>query len=93
MPGKGRSASTHVVTFSLLRPRHKERRQSALLFIVRSAANASSSLFQVLEVDGAVDALDMQFERQRLVLVCACTVECDGAFEEARVIPERRGYE
>lgn len=93
MPGKRRLASTHIVTFSLLRPRHKERRQCALLLIVCSAANASSSLFQVLEVDGAVDSLDMQLELQRLVLVCSRTVYGNGAFEEAGVIPERRGYE
>lgn len=93
MPGKSRLASTHIVTFSLHRPRHEKRRQGALLSIIRSAANASSSLFQVLEVNGAVDSLDMQLERQRLVLVCTCTVYRNCAFEEAGVIPEWRGYE
>lgn len=93
MPGKSRLAGTHIVTFSLLRPRHKKGIQGALLFIICSAANAASSLFQVLEVDGAIDSLDMQLERQRLVLVRPGTIHRNGAFEEAGVIPERWGYE
>lgn len=93
MPGKSRLASTHIVTFPLLGPRHKKRRQGALLFIIRSAANASSSLFQVLEVNGAIDPLNVQLERQRLVLVSPRTVHGNRAFEEAGVVPERRGDE
>lgn len=81
------------MTFPLLGPRHKKRRQGALLFIIRSAANAPSSLFQVLEVDGAIDSLNVQPQRQRLVLVSPCTVHGNRAFEEAGVVPERRGYE
>lgn len=81
------------MTLALLGPRHEKRRQGALLFIKRRAADAASGLFQVLEVDGAVDPPDMQLQRQRLVLVRHCSDHGDCAFEEAGVVPEGRGYE
>lgn len=81
------------MALALLRARHKKRCQSALFLVKGGAANAPAGLFQVPEMNGAVDATDVQDQRQRLVLICHGFRHGHGAFEEAGVVPEGRGDE
>lgn len=81
------------MALALLRAGHKKRRQSALLLVKGGAANAPTGPFQVPEMNGAVDATDVQYQWQRLVLLCHSFGHGHGAFEEAGVVPDGRGDE
>lgn len=81
------------MTLAFLRARHKKRSQSALFLVKGGAANAAPGLFQVPEMDSAVDAADVQPQWQRLVLIRHSSSDGNGAFEKAGVVPKGRGYE